>query len=360
MQIGIIGYPYSGKTTLFETIAAIHEDSQHQKKDENRAVIKVPDERLDILTKLFQPKRQVNATIEIVDFAGLQYSEKKGEIFTPQFIAKIKTVDALLHVVRGFDDSNVPFYTDEINMERDIQNIEDELIFADLIFVENRINKLQNELKKQRNHEEMEKELLTMQIWKENLENSIPLRELVFDENAMKYIVNYQPLSYKPLLIALNLSEDMVETQEQIINDIRSKFSSQQIAILPFFAKIEMELSQLDEEEKQMFMQEYGLAVSPLNRLIQSAYNLLGLQSFFTVGEDETRSWTIKKGMNAQQAAGVIHTDFYNKFIRAEVVHCDHLIQEGTIAKCREKGYLRLEGKDYIVKDGDILNIRHS
>jgi len=158
---------------------------------------------------------------------GFNIQKRRGEIFTPQFIAKIKTVDALLHVVRGFDDSNVPFYTDEINMERDIQNIEDELIFADLIFVENRINKLQNELKKQRNHEEMEKELLTMQIWKENLENSIPLRELVFDENAMKYIVNYQPLSYKPLLIALNLSEDMVETQEQIINDIRFQISSQ-------------------------------------------------------------------------------------------------------------------------------------
>ncbi|HPD32778.1 MAG TPA: redox-regulated ATPase YchF [Bacteroidota bacterium] len=360
MQIGIIGYPYSGKTTLFETISAIHEDSQYQKKDENRAVIKVPDERLDILTKLFQPKRQVNATIEIVDFAGLQYSEKKGEIFTPQFIAKIKTVDALLHVVRGFDDPNVPFYTDEINMERDIRNIEDELIFADLIFVENRINKLQNELKKQRNHEEMEKELHIMQMWKENLENNMPLRELDFDENTMKYITNYQPLSAKPLLIALNLGENMVEEQDKIVNGIASKFPSQKIAILPFFAKIEMELSQLDEEEKQMFMREYGLSVSPLNRLIQSAYNLLGLQSFFTVGEDETRSWTIKKGMNAQQAAGVIHTDFYNKFIRAEVVHCDHLIQEGTIAKCREKGFLRLEGKDYIVKDGDILNIRHS
>jgi len=360
MQIGIIGYPYSGKTTLFNTIATIHEDSQHQKKDENRAMIKVPDERLDILTKMFQPKRKVNATIEMIDFWGLQYSELKGNIFTPQFIAKIKTVDALLHVVRGFDDPNVPFYTDSINMERDIRNLDDELIFADLIFVENRIEKLQNDLKKQKNRDEVEKELKIMQIWKENLENNVPLRELDFDDIAQKYVVNYQPISAKPMLIALNLGEELVANQDQILNDISIKFPSRKIAILPFFAKIELELSQLEEEEKQMFMNEYGLMSSPLNRLIQSAYDLLGLQSFFTVGEDETRSWTIKKGMNAQQAAGVIHTDFYNKFIRAEVVHCDHLIQEGTIAKCREKGHLRLEGKEYIVQDGDILNIRHS
>ena len=360
MQIGIIGYPYSGKTTLFETISAIHEEGQHQKKDENRAMIKVPDERLDVLTRMFQPKKKVNATIEIIDFAGLQYSEQKGNIFTPQFIAKIKTVDALLHIVRGFEDINVPFYTDTVDMERDIRNLEDELIFADLIFVENRIEKLQNDLKKQKSREEVEKELQIMHHWKENLENNIPLRELDFDDITQKYLVNYQPISAKPLLIALNLGENQVSNQEQILNDIRAKFPSDKIAILPFFAKIELELSQLEEDEKQLFMEEYGLTGSPLNRLIQSAYDLLGLQSFFTVGEDETRSWTIKKGANAQQAAGVIHTDFYNKFIRAEVVHCDHLISEGTIAKCREKGYLRLEGKEYTVQDGDILNIRHS
>ncbi|MEN6510428.1 MAG: redox-regulated ATPase YchF [Chloroherpetonaceae bacterium] len=361
MQIGIIGYPFSGKTTLFETITAIHQENiAQQKKDENRAMIKVPDERLDILTEIFQPKRKVNATIEVIDFAGFQPSEQKGNIFTPQFIAKIKTMDALLHVVRGFDDPNVPAYSDTIDMARDIRNLEDEFIFADLIFVENRIEKLQKEMLKQKNREEAEKEIKEMQLWKDALENNTPLREVDFDENSMKYIVNYQPLSVKPLLIALNLSENMVANQEQIVNEIRAKFPSEKIAILPFFAKIELELSQLDKEEKQIFMDEYGLVGSPLDRLIQNAYNLLGLQSFLTVGEDETRSWTIKKGMTAQQAAGVIHTDFYNKFIRAEVVHCDHLIQEGTIAKCREKGYLRLEGKEYIVKDGDILNIRHS
>lgn len=361
MQIGIIGFPYSGKTTVFQTISQIHIDhSSSSRKDSNQAIVKVPDERLDILTEIFNPKRKVNATIEFVDFAGFQNVESKGGIFNNQFLVKARTMDALVHIVRGFEDPTVPHIFDTIDLERDIQHLEDEFILADLAFVETRLEKLHKDMMKQKNKDEVERELNEINRWKETLENNQPLRELDFDENVRKFLKNYQPLSAKPLVIALNLSEDKVSESNVIIQNLKQKFTTKKVEILPFFAKIELELSQLEEEEKEIFMKDYGLQGSPLNRLIQSAYQLLGLQSFFTVGEDETRSWTIKKGMTAQEAAGVIHTDFYNKFIRAEVINYNTFIQEKSLTKCREKGLIRLEGKDYIVQDGDILNIRHS
>jgi len=361
MQIGIIGFPYSGKTTVFQTLSQIHNDSSTTgRRDSNQAIVKVPDERLDVLTEIFNPKKKVNATIEFVDFAGFQNLESKGGIFNNQFLIKARTMDALVHIIRGFDDPSVPHVFDSIDMERDIQHLEDEFVLADLAFVETRLEKLEKDKMKQKNKDEVEKEYNEMLRWKETLENNTALREIEFDENVKKYLKNYQPLSAKPLVVALNLSEEKVKESNEIISNLKEKFKSNKIEILPFFAKIELELSQLDEEEKQLFMQDYGLEGSPLNRLIQSAYRLLGLQSFFTVGEDETRSWTIKRGMTAQEAAGVIHTDFYNKFIRAEVINYNTFIQERSLVKCKEKGLIRLEGKEYIVQDGDILNIRHS
>jgi ribosome-binding ATPase YchF (GTP1/OBG family) len=187
----------------------------------------------------------------------------------------------------------------------------------------------------------------------------LPLRELDFTEEEQKYLKNYQLLTTKPLLIALNLSENDVKNADKIVADVKSKITKKNISIEPFFAKIEMELSNMDAEDKIIFMEEYGLKDSPLDRMIRSAYKLLGLQSFFTVGEDETRAWTIRKGMNAQQAAGSIHTDFYNKFIRAEVVSYNDFVTHGSINKCKDNGCFRLEGKEYICQDGDILNIRH-
>jgi hypothetical protein len=361
MQIGIIGYPYSGKTTLFQTISQIHIDPNISgKKDSNQAVVKVPDSRLDKLTEMFNPKKKVNATIEFVDFAGFQNVEQKGGIFNTQFLTKARTMDAIVHVVRGFNDESIPHVLNTVNLERDIQNLEDEFVLADLAFVETRLEKLDKDLQKQKNKDEVEKEMAEMKRWKDTLEENIPLREIEFDENVQKFLKNYQPLSAKSLLIALNLDENDVQNKDAIVKQISSKFNSSKMEVVPFFAKIELELSQLDEEEKEIFMADYGLEGSPLNRLIQSSYHLLGLQSFFTVGEDETRSWTIKKGMTAQESAGAIHTDFYNKFIRAEVVSYEHFISEGSMAKCKEKGHFRLEGKEYIVHDGDILNIRHS
>ncbi|MPM72197.1 Ribosome-binding ATPase YchF [bioreactor metagenome] len=360
MQIGLIGLSYSGKTTLFQTLTQIHIDaSSTSKRDTNQAIVKVPDARLDLLTNIFKPKKKVNATIEIVDIVGVQKGDNTSSQFNSQFISKVKTNDALIHIVRGFENEAVPHTEGSINIVRDINIIDDELLLTDLAFVEGRIEKLEKDMMKQKNKDDVKKEIEAMQRWYETLEKNIPLRELDFSEDEQKYLKNYQPLTAKPLLIAINMSEESVPESEKIIADIRSKISGSKIKIEPFFAKIELELSQLSEEEKTIFMEEYGLKDSPLDRMIRNAYQLLGLQSFFTVGEDETRAWTIKKGMTAQDAAGVIHTDFYNKFIRAEVVGYDDFIEAGSMVKCKEKGLFRLEGKEYICVDGDILNIRH-
>ncbi|MFP4543801.1 MAG: redox-regulated ATPase YchF [Candidatus Kapaibacterium sp.] len=361
MQIGIVGLPFSGKTTLFRTLAQIHldETSSGGKKETNQAVVKVPDKRLDKLTDMFNPKKKVNATIEIVDLVSVQKGDNTTSQFNTQFIARVRNNDALLHIVRGFRDEAVPHVDGTIDMMRDIRTLEDELIFSDLQFLENRFDKLEKDMKKPKAKDAAIKEMEVMKKWNEALSNEIPLREVEMSEDEMKYIKNYQPLTAKPMLIALNLDEEDVKKADTIVRELREKVKGKNISIEPFFAKIEMELSQLNDEEKQVFMDEYGLTDSPLDRMIFSAYELLGLQSFFTVGEDENRAWTIKKGMNAQESAGAIHTDFYNKFIRAEVVAYEDLINAGSLAACRDKGLLRLEGKEYIVKDGDILNIRH-
>jgi ribosome-binding ATPase len=360
MQIGLVGLPYSGKTTLFQTLTETHIDPNAlQKRDTNQAVVKVPDDRLDKLTEIFNPKKKVNATIEIVDLVGVQKGETAGSSITTLFLTKVRTNDALIHVVKGFEDESMP--NDDIinSMIKDIRTLDDEFIFADMAFVESRFEKLDKEMKKNKGVDLLKKELEAMHRWNDALQNEIPLRELEMSEDELKWVKNYQPLTAKPLLIALNLSENDVRKSSEIIEKVKQTTKGDKIAIEPFFAKIEMELSQLPPDEKAIFMNEYGLTDSPLNRLIRGAYKLLGLQSFFTVGEDECRAWTIRKGMNAQESSGVIHTDFFNKFIRAEVVSYKDFIEAGTLAKCREKGHLRLEGKEYLVQDGDIINVRH-
>ena len=361
MQIGLIGLSYSGKTTLFQTLTQIHFDvSNSTKKDANQAIVKVPDKRLDYLTEIFNPKKKVNATIELVDIAGLQKSDRTSAQFNTQIINKIKTNDALIYIVRGFEDDSVPHPEGSIDMLRDIGIVADELLLTDLAFIETRVEKLEKDMMKTKDKDAIKKELDAMIKWKEQLENNSPLRDLEFEEDEFRYLKNYQPITAKPMLIALNLSENDVKNSEQIVENIGSKISGKNISIIPFFAKIEMELFAMEDADKEIFMAEYGIKDSPLDRMISSAYSLLGLQSFFTVGEDETRAWTIKKGMTAQQAAGTIHTDFYNKFIRAEVVSYQDFITFGSINGCKDNGCFRLEGKEYICKDGDILNIRHS
>ncbi len=360
MQIGIVGLPYSGKTTFFQTLTETHLDvNALQKRESNLAIVKVPDARLEKLNEMFNPKKIINATIEILDLVGVQKGENNQSAFNTTFLTKVRPNDAIIHVVRGFRDETVPHVEGNIDLMRDIRTLEEEFILADMSFCESRLEKIEKDILKHKNLDTVVKEKEYVVRWNEALQNETPLRELDFGEEESKYIRNYQPLSVKPLLIALNLDENDIKNSESIVADIKQKFSGKNIKIEPFFAKIEMELVQLEQEEKDMFMAEYGLKDSALSRLISSAYDLLGLQSFFTVGEDENRAWTIKKGMTAQEAAGVIHTDFYNKFIRAEVVALKDFFEYENFAKCKEKGVFRLEGKEYIVKDGDILHVRH-
>ncbi len=360
MQIGIVGLPYSGKTTFFQTLSETLLDAAAiQKRDVNQAIVKVQDKRLDEFTEIFNPKKKVHATIEIVDLVGVQKAEAGTSSFNSTFLAKVRNNDALIHVVRGFEDDSVPHPDGSIDMIRDIKNFEDELIFADMAFVEGRLEKLDKDIMKQKIKDQAIKEKEVMIAWNEHLQTGRALRELDFGTEELRMVRNYQPLSAKPLLIALNLSEADIKTQQAIVDKVRAAIDWKHVRVEPFFAKIEMELAQLDAEEKAMFTEEYGITESALSRMIRTAYQLLGLQSFFTVGEDECRAWTIKVGSTAQDAAGVIHTDFYNKFIRAEVTSYADFMKHGSFAKCKEAGCFRLEGKEYVVADGDILHVRH-
>lgn len=354
MQIGLIGLQNSGKTTLFKTLA---EGSSGV--ESNRAVVKVPDDRLNELTALFNPKKEVNATLEVVDIPGLQVGDDGKMKITSDFLNKVKNNDLLLHVVREFPNDSVSHPEGRIDPLADIEFLETEFLLTDLAMVENRIEKLKKELMKIKT-DKLLKELSIFETFKEHLENEKPLRALSIDENDLKLLSGFQFLTLKPMVLGINFSDESKDKVTGLIGEVKKKFPSFENEIVPFFAQFEMELSQLSEEEAEAFKEDLGITESALTRILRTSYELLGLQSFFTVGEDECRAWTIRTGYTAQQSAGVIHSDFFNKFIRAEVVHYSDYISHGSFAKCKEAGVWRLEGKEYIVKDGDILNIRHS
>jgi hypothetical protein len=361
MQIGIVGLPFSGKSTLFQTITKTHLDAAALTKAEaHHAVVKVPDARLERLAAIFSPKRTVFATIEFVDVVGLKKGESGSTQFTTNFLASVKTNDALVQVVRLFSNDAVPHPEGSVDAERDIATFETEFILADLAVVENRLERLKKQVMKS-GDEQGKRELPVLEKCKQVLESETPLREHDFTKEELHLLKTYQLLSIKPMLIALNLDESQMNEAAAVVQRIGEKKEGKRTRIVSFFGKIEQELSELSDEEARAFMDEYGIKESALNTLIRESYALLGLQSFFTVGEDECRAWTIRKGMNAQESAGVIHSDFFSKFIRAEVVHYDDFIAAGgSFAKAKEAGHWRLEGKEYVVKDGDILNIRHS
>lgn len=360
MQIGIVGLPFSGKSTLFQTITkTLFDTDSFGKSESHQAVIKVPDKRLDKLTEMFNPKKKVNATIEFVDVVGLQKGDSGSAQFTGNFLGKVKTNDALVQVVRLFENELVPHPEGSINMFRDIDSFETEFIISDMALLEKRIENIKKQILKTQD-ENLKRELPLLEKCLQHLQNEKPLREISLFKEEMQMLRSYQFLSIKPMLIALNLDETQVKDAEKYLKELNEKKIGENTKALAFFGKIEMEMSELEEAEAQVFMEEYGIKESALDSLIREAYNLLGLQSFFTVGEDECRAWTIRKGNTAQEAAGEIHTDFYNKFIRAEVVYYDDYIAAGSFAKAKEQGVWRLEGKDYVVKDGDIISIRHS
>jgi GTP-binding protein YchF len=361
MQIGIVGLPYSGKSTLFQTITKTHLDPAALAKAEtHQAIVKVPDERLTRLSELFSPKSTVYASIEFVDVVGLKKGESGSTQFTTNFLASVKTNDALVQVVRLFANDAVPHPDGSIDAVRDIAAFETEFILSDMGIIESRIDRLKKQIQKI-NDDTLKKELPILEKCHRILETETPLREAEFSKEEIQTLKTYQLLSIKPMLIALNFDETQRNGADAHVQSITSKKSGMNTKIMSFYGKIEMEMSELPDGEMAMFMEEYGIKESALSALIHESYSLLGLQSFFTVGEDECRAWTIRRGMTAQEASGAIHSDFVNKFIRSEVVSYEHFIaSDGSFAKTKEAGQWRLEGKEYIVRDGDIMSIRHS
>ena len=360
MQIGIVGLPQSGKSTLYQTITKTHLDlASLVKVETHQSVIKVPDERLDRLTEIFNPKKKVSATIEVLDIVGLQKGDSGSTQFTSNFLGKVKNADALIQVVRLFENELVLHPDGSINMLRDIDAFETEFIISDMAVLEKRIANIKKQIQKTQ-EEALKRELPILEKCNQILQESEkPLRDAHLSGDELKVLRAYQLLSVKPMLIALNLDENLMEDAEKYLNELAKQKLIKSTKAICFFGKIEQEMSELPDEEAQVFMEEYGISESALNGIIRESYDLLGLQSFFTVGEDECRAWTVKKGSNAQEAAGEVHTDFFKKFIRAEVVHNDDFVKAGSFSAAKEEGAWRLEGKEYIVQDGDIIVIRH-
>lgn len=359
MRIGLVGLQYSGKTTLFQTLSGNLSANISGSEEAVIETMKVPDERLDKLTSIFNPKKQVNATIEIFDFPGLRMGDDGKVKITNTFLSSVRNNEALFFVVRHFNEDSVPHPMGNIDAIRDIQFLETEFLLSDMAFFESRLEKLRKDLKKLQT-DAIKRELPLAEKCLAHLEQEQPLRNLELDENERKLLAGYQLLTLKPIAIAVNFDDQSVGGADAEIEKIRAKLGTSSPEIVPFFAKIELELAGLAEEERNIFMEEYGVNESALSKILRLSYQILGLQSFFTVGEDECRAWTVKKNATAQEAAGAIHSDFYDRFIRAEVVHYNDFINHGSFPKCKEAGVWRLEGKEYRVSDGDILNIRHN
>lgn len=361
LTAGIVGLPNVGKSTLFNAITQAGAEAANYPFatiDPNVGVVEVPDARLDKLTEMYQPKKTIPTTFEFTDIAGIVKGASKGEGLGNKFLANIRQVDAICHVVRCFDDENITHVSGRVDPLDDIQTINLELILADMETVEKRIARVEK-LAKQKNKEaQAEYEILTM--LKETFENELPARTIEFNEEQQKIVKGFQLLTMKPVLYVVNIGEDDVANANknkyfQVVQDFAEKDHAEVVVIC---ARIEEEIAELEPEEKAAFLQELGIQESGLDQMIRKAYHLLGLATFFTAGVQEVRAWTFKKGMKAPQCAGIIHSDFERGFIRAETVSYDDLVANGSFNKAKEAGKVRLEGKDYIVQDGDIMHFR--
>lgn len=359
MEIGIIGLPFSGKTTLFSTLTGVDTKTAHTtgKIEVHRGVVKVPDERLDRLTEIFRPKKQVNATIEYLEVGGVEKETAKGKGFDPQFLAVLKNTDVLCHVVRAFKDEVFPHPEGSIDLLRDVQIVETEFILSDLTIVENRISRLEKQIQKAKSEEDI-RQLALLKKCRNFLEQEKPLRDLEMSDAEKKQLRGFQFLSAKPLILVVNYSEADIVRETEVLAPLAEYAQKPHLEVTGLCAKVEYEISRLADKDRQMFLEELGIAEPALDKLIRKSYQILGLISFFTVGDDECRAWTIRRGTGAQTAAGEIHSDLERGFIRAEVVNYDRFIELGSLAKCREQGILRLEGKEYVVQDGDIITVR--
>jgi ribosome-binding ATPase len=358
LRAALIGFPSTGKSTLFQLMTAVRETTRsHGRGEAAIGVSKVPDDRLDRLTVMYNPRKRVPATVEFADIAGASTGTQ-----ALLDVAAYRNADALVHVVRAFRDEAVPHAAGTVDSARDVQTMEEELILADLGVAERRLERLERDLKKARTTElERERDLLV--TCRETLESGTPLRALGLAGEDRKRLRGFQFLSAKPLLLVINLDERDSAAAGDVekaaaLAGLQAFLSRASVGAVPLCAKIELEIAELEPADAVAFLADLGLTQSGLARVIRASYDLLGYMSFFTVGDDECRAWSIPHGTIAQDAAGEIHSDIARGFIRAEVVAYDALIARGSMAACREHGEVRLEGKEYIVQDGDIINFR--
>jgi GTP-binding protein YchF len=360
LKAGIVGLPNVGKSTLFNAITRAGAEAANYPFctiDPNVGVVEVPDPRLQELAKIVNPNRIVPTTFEFVDIAGLVKGASKGEGLGNKFLSHIREVDAIVHVVRCFEDSNITHVAGKVNPIDDIETINLELALADLETIERRIEKTKKNLKS--GDKKYQQELEVLEKMKSTLEEGKPARSLVFSDEEWALVKDLHLLTQKKVLYVANVSEDEINREDnQYVQAVREYAQAEGAEVIVISAKVESEIAELEGEDRELFLQELGLEESGLDRLIRAAYKLLGLTTYFTAGVQEVRAWTIRKGTKAPQAAGVIHSDFERGFIRAEVVAYDDLIQAGSMANARDQGKLRLEGKDYVVQDGDVMHFR--
>lgn len=361
LTAGIVGLPNVGKSTLFNAITKqniLAANYPFATIEPNVGVVSVPDKRLDYLNKMYQPKSLVPTTFEFTDIAGLVEGAASGEGLGNKFLSHIRQVDAICEVVRCFTDSNVTHVTGSVDPIRDIEIINVELMLADLEVVDSRIGKIAKKVTQSRDKEGL-KELELMRKLKDKLEQNIPVRQIELSEDELFILKPFNLLTLKPIIYVANINEDEITSDDnQYVKAVKEYADKEGSKVIRVCAKIEAELSELSDEDRELFLEDLGIEESGLDKLIKAAYSLLGLETYFTTGVDEVRAWTFHKGMKAPSCAGIIHTDFERGFIKAEVMSYEDLETCGSEKAVKEAGKLRLEGKDYVMQDGDICLFR--